>query len=56
MITIRWVESGGPELDPDGIGPGTGSAITDRMLRTGGGTIERHWNRGGLEAVVTLPA
>lgn len=55
-VQLVWTETGGPDIDPNSIGPGTGSAITDRMLRTGGGSIDRQWNRNGLRAVVTLPA
>ncbi|WP_281388121.1 PAS domain-containing protein [Qipengyuania soli] len=56
QVKLSWLETGGPPVDVSMIGPGTGSAITDRMLRTGGGAIERIWNRNGLHAVVTLPA
>ena len=55
-VRLVWREEGGPAVDGETIAAGTGSAITDRMLRTGGGTIERRWNRDGLEAVVTLPS
>lgn len=54
-ITIEWIESGGPPVDETGMTPGSGTAITDRLLRTGSGSIERRWNRTGLHAVVTLP-
>lgn len=54
-LELKWRESGGPPLaggDPE---PGTGTMITDRLLRAAGGRIERHWNRDGLEVVLAMP-
>ena len=52
---LIWSEEGGPAIDRDAIEPGTGSAIVDRLLRSGGGTIERQWNETSFRAVVKVP-
>ena len=54
-LEIKWLEQGMSLPDPDAIEPGTGTAIVDRMLSAGGGTIERRWNHDGLDAVISIP-
>ena len=52
---MQWNEFGGPaitETEPD---PGSGTMITDRLVRAAGGQIERIWRPEGLEAIITLP-
>ena len=55
-LEIVWREEGGPKIDAGAIVPGTGTAIVDRLLATGRGTIERDWSEDGLTATVTVPA
>ncbi len=54
-LRMHWRESGGPPLPGTEPGPGSGTMITDRLLRAAGGQIQRTWRADGLEAVVTLP-
>lgn len=55
-LIITWSETGGPPVDLDAIGVGTGTAIVDRMLATSRGSIQREWRVEGLNAVITVPA
>ena len=55
-LVIVWREEGGPAVDTGEIVPGTGTAIVDRLLATGRGTIEREWSPEGLTATITVPA
>lgn len=55
-LLITWHEQGVPSLTSDGIEPGTGTAIVDRLLATSRGTIEREWSDDGLKASITVPA
>jgi len=54
-LVIVWREEGGPEVDTSDIVPGTGTAIVDRLLITGRGSIEREWSQSGLTATITVP-
>ena len=54
-LRIDWVESGGPEVVESDISSGTGTAITERLLKAGNGRIERHWNPSGLHAIIKMP-
>ena len=54
-LRIHWREEGGPEIDPSSIIDGTGSAIIARMLKSASGSVEKTWNRTGLEALITVP-
>ncbi|MEP3050785.1 MAG: PAS domain-containing protein [Erythrobacter sp.] len=54
-LIIEWDEEGGPQISEDDIVPGTGTAIVDRLLSTGRGSIEREWKQGGLSAVISVP-
>ncbi len=55
-LEIAWSEEGGPSVEAGGIVPGTGTAIVDRLLATGRGSITREWSESGLTATVTVPA
>jgi PAS domain S-box-containing protein len=55
-LVIVWQERGGPPVDAGGIAEGTGTAIVDRLLATGRGTIRREWTDKGLRATITVPA
>jgi PAS domain S-box-containing protein len=55
-LIVRWREFGGPSITASPQAGGTGTQIVDRMLRHGGGTIERRWNEDGLEATIVIPA
>lgn len=54
MLRLDWSERGGPQLP--GVTPagGAGTHIVDRLLRAGGGEIERHWHEAGFRAVIEL--
>ena len=54
-LVLDWRECGGPAVSGP-IEPGTGTAIVDRMLRSAGGSIERHWTADGLHAIIAIPA
>lgn len=54
-LVISWTETGGPDIDPSSIEDGTGSAIVNRMLRAGSGSIDRTWSEDGLKVVLTIP-
>ncbi|NQX93549.1 MAG: PAS domain-containing protein [Erythrobacter sp.] len=54
-LVIVWEEDGGPPVGEDDIVSGTGTAIVDRLLATGRGTIERAWSDSGLKATITVP-
>ncbi len=54
-LKITWREKRTEPLDQNQVEPGTGTAIVDRMLRAGGGSIERRWNPHGLDAVIVIP-
>ncbi len=54
-LIVSWVEEGGPQVDAEAISPGTGTAIVDRLLSAGGGTIEREWNPAGLAVTFSIP-
>lgn len=53
-LVLRWHETGGPSIlaPPEVIG--TGTQIVDRMLRHGGGTIERNWTADGLDVTILI--
>jgi len=55
-LVVRWREFGGPNIAMPPAASGTGTHIVDRMLRHGGGSIERRWNDDGLEATIVIPA
>ncbi|MFN6933895.1 MAG: PAS domain-containing protein [Tsuneonella sp.] len=54
-LVIDWKESGGPQIaDPPGE-QGTGYSIAQTLLSHSRGTLEPHWNKDGLHAIVTVP-
>ncbi len=55
MLTLVWREEGGPEVDASAIIAGTGTAIVDRLLSSGRGSISRQWDKKGLTATVKVP-
>ena len=55
-LVITWGERGGPGVEADSIVAGTGTAIVDRLLATGRGSIERNWSQDGLKATIRVPA
>lgn len=55
QLRIDWREDGGPPVPDCDPAPGSGTMITDRLLRAAGGRIERNWRSEGLEVVATLP-
>lgn len=55
-LVVRWREFDGPPVSQAPGEGGTGTQIVDRMLRHGGGRIERRWNAQGLEATIVIPA
>jgi len=55
-LIIVWHEEGGPSVRAENIVSGTGTAIVDRLLATGRGTIDRDWSETGLKATITVPA
>ncbi len=55
-LVVHWREYGGPGIRRSPDGRGTGTQIVDRMLRHGGGSIERRWHDDGLEATIVIPA
>ncbi len=56
LLVVSWREIGGPPIPVAPDERGTGTQIVDRMLRHGGGQIERVWNDDGLEATIVIPA
>ncbi|MGX7895831.1 PAS domain-containing protein [Tsuneonella sp. HG222] len=54
-MVLTWSETGGPPVVPPPPGSGTGSAIVDRLLRFGGGRIDRDWAPGGLTGTIYVP-
>ncbi|MFL0355735.1 PAS domain-containing protein [Erythrobacter sp. GH1-10] len=54
-LEIIWEEQGGPAIDPGAIEDGTGSAIVDRLLSSGRGSITRDWRETGLKVTIKLP-
>lgn len=54
-LVIVWEEKGGPSVQSGDVVPGTGTAIVDRLLAGGRGTIDRDWSDEGLTATITLP-
>lgn len=53
---LTWKESGGPSPDPATMQIGSGTHLTERLLRSASGAIERDWQSDGLLAVARLPA
>ena len=55
-LEIEWVEVGGPRIDLDSPRKeGTGSRLSDKMLRAIGGRFEREFRESGLKATLMFP-
>jgi two-component sensor histidine kinase len=54
-IELSWEERDGPTVAEPIHSQGTGNAIIERLLRYGGGTIERRWDPTGLCVKVQFP-
>lgn len=55
-LVVRWREFGAPAIPIPPEARGTGTQIVDRMLRHGGGRIDREWHDDGLEATIVIRA
>ncbi|WP_318656102.1 PAS domain-containing protein [Qipengyuania atrilutea] len=53
-LQIDWLEQGGPPFEAAKIQDGTGTAIMERLVAGGGGSIEREWTDGGLLAKLRI--
>ncbi|BEU99703.1 PAS domain-containing protein [Novosphingobium olei] len=54
-LQFVWTERGGPEILSSPAGLGFGSQMTDRLVRSIGGRIERTWHPEGLVVELTVP-
>lgn len=55
-LTIEWVEKDGPKIDMDARrSDGTGSRLSERMLRAIGGVFDRTFHSDGLKAKLVFP-
>lgn len=54
-LVVSWIERDGPRVRAPEGERGTGHVIVDRLLRHGGGTIEREWHPDGLRVFVRFP-
>lgn len=54
-IEVSWKEHDGPAVAEPTAARGTGNAIIERLLKYGGGTIERRWDPQGLRVKVQFP-
>ena len=49
LLSIRWIESGGPPPNSTVVGSGFGTTLTERTVSQQlGGSISRHWEPTGL--------
>ncbi|RPF72442.1 PAS domain-containing protein [Aurantiacibacter spongiae] len=55
VLEVVWAEMGGPAVSEPPSEKGSGNAIIDRMVRYGGGNIEREWLEQGLRVCATYP-
>ncbi len=54
-LVISWQERGAPPVDGKAIAAGTGMTITDRLLASAQGSIDRRWGDDGLSATIRFP-
>lgn len=54
-LELTWIEEDGPPVVEPIDTKGTGNAIIERLLRFGGGSIEREWRPDGLRVRVLFP-
>lgn len=52
---LDWTETGGPGVTEPPAHKGSGNEIMDRMVKYGGGRIDRDWRRDGLQVQVIFP-
>lgn len=55
VLTLAWIESGGPRIVAPPTRSGFGSQMLDRIVRSSGGRIDRDWRTDGLVAELYLP-
>ncbi|WP_207539425.1 PAS domain S-box protein [Sabulicella rubraurantiaca] len=56
MLRLRWTESGGPAVTEPPVRRGFGSRIIEAMAEGQlEGQVERRWNPGGLECLISVP-
>lgn len=54
-VELDWRETGGPEIAETPPREGTGTIISDRLLKAAGGSMSREWLPSGLVAHIRLP-
>jgi PAS domain S-box-containing protein len=55
LLHLQWTESGGPDVSPPSR-RGFGSRLIEATVRSQlGGTLERHWKKGGLVCEFHIP-
>jgi len=54
-LIVDWKESGGPPIEREPGGTGTGFDIADTLLLHSRGVFERYWDGDGLRAQISLP-
>ncbi len=56
LFTLRWEEHGGPAITGKPARRGFGSRVIEATVQDQlGGTLERHWESGGLTVVAAMP-
>jgi PAS domain S-box-containing protein len=55
LLILDWKEHGGPPIEAVPTTSGTGFDIADALLSFSRGVLERHWERDGLRARISLP-
>lgn len=55
ILTLAWIEAGGPPISVVPERQGFGTQMVDRIARSRGGAINRHWLPEGLTAELLLP-
>lgn len=54
-LVIDWKEIGGPRIEKEPKGSGTGLGIADTLLSYSNGVLEREWKPDGLHATIAMP-
>ncbi len=55
-LHIEWKEQGGPAIDGEPTGGGTGFDIAETLLRHSRGTMTKAWEDDGLRATIIVPS
>ena len=55
-LHIEWKEQGGPAIDGEPTGGGTGFDIAETLLRHSRGTMTKAWEEDGLRATIIVPS